>query len=506
MSTKEEMVLIYKYKIEKQHSKNKYHAIERIQMLVDQGTFREISRAMSDYSHCSCGNGQAVPYDGVITGRGKIRGKTVYIYSQDFTVKGGTIGRRHGEKIARIIKIAIETKCPVIGIYDSGGARIDEGINALAGCGDMMHQNTLASGLIPQFSVTVGPCAGAAAYSPAITDFAFMVQHISYMFITGAEVVKNATGEICTNQELGGATIHNETSGCVHRVFHNEKDLFKALRNLVEMLPANCFDENITKNKFVQKSYVSDDCMPNDPQKPYDLKSVIDIIADDNSFFEIWDAFAASIVVGFAKVSGITLGIVANQPLELGGAITIDSSDKAARFIRFCDCFNIPIVTLVDTPGYLPGIGQEHSGIIRHGAKLLFAYSESTVPKITAVLRKAYGGAYIAMGSKHLGADYVYALPTAQIAVMGAQGAVPIYYKEELSKVSDTEEKQALLKEKLEEYKKNFMNADVALKEGFVDELIELCDLRQRIFEDIIALKSKTINTSGKKKHGNIPL
>ena len=495
------------YQLEKQHLKEKYHAIERIKMLLDNNTFYEIGSGMIDYASCSGNCEKAIPYDGVITGRGRIRNKTVFVFSQDFTVKGGTLGRRHGAKIARIVQLAINAKAPVIGIYDSGGARIDEGINALAGCGEMLHINTVASGIIPQFSVVVGPCAGASAYSPAITDFTFMVDKISYMFVTGSDVVRSVTGERCTNQELGGARVHGEKSGVAHKVFKNEKDCFRALRNLVEMLPSSYDCDQLTeRTAYIAKQFQNTSLIPAESQKAYNMKSLINEIIDDDSFFEIWDNFAVSIVVGFARLSGITIGIVSNQPLEIGGSITCDSSDKAARFIRFCDCFNIPIVTFVDTPGYLPGVDQEHSGIIRHGAKLLFAYSESSVPKITVVVRKAYGGAYIAMGSKHLGADYVYALPTAEIAVMCAEGAVSIFYKKDLEKIVNNREKEAFISRKIAEYKADYLNVKVAAQEGFVDEIIDQADIRKRVFDDIAALINKTVSKTGMKKHKNIPL
>ena len=495
------------YQLEKQHSKKKYHAIERIKMLIDNDTFNEIGSGMIDYASCSGSSEKAISYDGVITGRGKIRNKPVFVFSQDFTVKGGTLGRRHGAKISRIIQLATAAKAPVIGIYDSGGARIDEGVNALAGCGEMLHSNTLASGIIPQISVVVGPCAGASAYSPAITDFVFMVDNISYMFVTGSDVVKSVTGENCTNQELGGAQIHCGKSGVAHKVFGNEKDCFRAVRDLVELLPSSFDDSQLIKQaSYITKQFENTSLIPVESQKAYDMKLLIKEVIDDDSFFEIWDSFAASVVVGFAQLSGITIGIVSNQPLELGGAITYDSSDKAARFIRFCDCFNIPIVTFVDTPGYLPGIDQEHRGIVRHGAKLLFAYSEATVPKITIIVRKAYGGAYIAMGSKHLGADYVYALPTAEIAVMGAEGAVSIFYKKELEKILDDCDKKAFISRRIAEYKADYLNVKIASQEGFVDEIIDQTNMRRRIFDDVVALRGKTVSMTGMKKHRNIPL
>ena len=495
------------YQLDKQHSKEKYHAIERIKMLLDVNTFSEIGSGMVDYSSCNSNCKDAIPYDGVITGRGRIRNKTVFVFSQDFTVKGGTLGRRHGAKISRIIRLAIDAKAPVIGIYDSGGARIDEGINALAGCGEVLHTNTLASGIIPQFSVVVGPCAGASAYSPAITDFVFMVDRISYMFVTGSDVVRSVTGESCTNQELGGARIHSEKSGVAHKVFSNEKDCFRTLRNLVEMLPSSYnYVDKSDQTAYISKHFKNTNLIPAESQKVYNMKSFISEIIDDDSFVEICDNFAMSVVVGFAKLSGITIGIVSNQPLEIGGALTYDASDKAARFIRFCDCFNIPIVTFVDTPGYLPGVDQEHNGIIRHGAKLLFAYSESTVPKITVVVRKAYGGAYIAMGSKHLGADYVYALSTTEIAVMGAEGAVSIFYKKDIEKIVDASAKDAFLSRRIAEYKADYLNVRVAVQEGFVDEILDQTEIRKRVFDDIVALKKKAVSATGMKKHNNIPL
>jgi propionyl-CoA carboxylase beta chain len=500
-------VKIVNYQIEKQHRKAKYHAIERIQMLLDRDSFSEIGSGMSDYSHCSGGSGKSIPYDGVITGRGTIRGKTVFVYSQDFSVKGGTIGRRHGEKIAQIIQRANSAKSPIIGIYDSGGARIEEGINALAGCGDMMYYNTIASGYIPQFSVVVGPCAGAAAYSPAITDFVFVVDNISCMFVTGSDVVRSVTGENYTNQELGGSEVHNTISGVAHRRFSNEKDCFRLLRNLVEILPSSCIVQNDRVAQFIDKTAPDIfEILPNASQKPYDMRKIIDGFIDDNSFIEIADDFAKNIVVGFAQLSGKTIGIVANQPLEANGALTCDASNKAARFVRFCDCFNVPIITFVDTPGYLPGKEQEHSGIIRHGAKLLFAYSEATVPKITVIVRKAYGGAYIAMGSKHMRADYVYAFENAEVAVMGASGAALVLYKRELSQIENDKIHQDFLNKKTDDYKNDFLNVRIAQNEGFVDEVISFQDVRRRIFCDLIALKDKADLFNANKKHGNIPL
>jgi acetyl-CoA carboxylase carboxyltransferase component len=494
------------YNIEKQHVKGKYHAFERIGLLLDKSTFREIGSGIVNYSYDKS-DSEAIPYDGVITGSGKIRGKTVYVFAQDFSVKGGTLGLRHGRKIAHIIKLAITAKCPIIGIYDSGGARIDEGINALAGCGEMMHYNTLASGYIPQISIIVGPCAGAAAYSPAITDFVFMVDRIGNMFITGADVVKSVTGESCTTQELGGTKVHMETSGVAHFGYNSEKECFSSVRKLVNTLPASYLE----RKEYPFLNYIDKDTsainsiLPDEAKKVYDMKDVIRAFVDEESFIEVHSGFAKSMVVGFAKLSGITIGIVSSQPLVNCGSIDCNSSDKASRFVRFCDSFNIPIITLVDTPGYLPGMVQEHSGIIRHGAKLLYAYSEATVQKLTVVLRKAYGGAYIAMGSKHLGADFVYAWPNAEIAVMGAESAASVLYKKKSSEMKEEDQKQ-FLKQKTEEYAQLYMNADIAIQEGYVDEIIEPGDMRKRLFTDIIALADKEDCFKINKKHGNIPL
>jgi methylmalonyl-CoA decarboxylase subunit alpha len=491
-----------KYDIQKQHDKGKYHAIERLALLLDRGTFNEIGSGIVDYGYDS--SKKPVPYDGVITGSGKINGKTVYVFAQDFSVKGGSLGLRHGKKIAHIIELAIKSKCPLIGVFDSGGARINEGINALAGCGDIMRYNTMASGYIPQISVVVGPCAGAAAYSPAITDFVYIVNKVGYMFITGEDVVKSVTGEECTKEELGGATIHATTSGVSHFCFRKEKECFSSVRQLVTMLPSSCQEHIETNIPYVAKKLTIEELIPKDSKKVYDIKNVINEIVDEDSFLEVQEKFASSIVIGFGKLSGVTIGIVASQPLVNCGSIDCDSSDKAARFVRYCDSFNIPIITLVDTPGYLPGTNQEHNGIIRHGAKLLYAYAEATVPLLTFVLRKAYGGAYIAMGSKHLGADYVYALPGAEIAVMGAEGAAKILYKREIA--NTTEDVNEYFSKKVQEYSEKYMNSTLAVQEGYIDEIISPQKIRKRIYDDIMRLASKEELQGIHKKHGNIPL
>ncbi len=493
------------YNVEKQHQKKKYHAIERLALLLDKGSFREIGYGINNYEFNHSSNAKPTEYDGVITGRGTIFGKTVFVFSQDFTVSGGSIGLNHGKKIAKIIEMAIRAKCPVIGLYDSGGARIGEGINALAGCGELMHQNICASGVIPQISIVVGPCAGAAAYSPALTDFVFIVEQIGQLYITGNKVIESVTGEKCSLQELGGAKVHAEKSGVAHFSFTSEKKCYFEVRKLIETLPSN-FEEKISLDTFSlsSKSLDLENLVPADSKLPYSMHELIEDVVDTESFIEVHKVFAANMITGFGKLCGITIGIVANNPKVSSGCIDRDSSDKAARFVRFCDAFNIPILTFVDTPGYLPGISEEHNGIIRHGAKLLFAYSEATTTKITVIIRKAYGGAYIAMGSKHLGADYVYACPNASLAVMGAEGAVSIINRKELAEASE-ENADALKSRLVAEYTEKYMNPSIAESEGYVDDVISLNDIRQRVFEDIKAFENKNAITV-RKKHGNIPL
>ena len=492
--------------IKEQHKKKKYHAIERIGLLVDPGTFREMGSKRMNL-HTGFGEPFSVDYDGVIAGRANIKGKGVFIFSQDFTVKGGTIGKVHGEKIAHIIRMAIDNRSPIVGIYDSGGARIEEGIHALAGCGEILHANSLASGVIPQISIIVGPCAGAAAYSPALTDFVFIVKKIGYMFITGSNVVQSVTGEVCDNESLGGAKIHSTKSGVADFFEDNEKKCFDEVRRLIDFIPSG-YDRLVRwqKTGFEEKDQSKiKKILPSNSQKAYDIKDIIDEIVDQDSFIEVSKEFSPSIVVGFSRISSIPVGIVANQPMVNSGVLDHETSDKAARFIRFCDCYSIPILTLVDTPGYLPGVEQEHQGIIRHGAKLIYAYSEATVPKITIVLRKAYGGAYIAMGSKHLNTDYNYTLKIGEIAVMGAEGAVGILHKKKAGEFEEEEARKSFLKRKLEEYKKDFMNPRVALEAGYIDEIIKAEDIRRRVYEDLMSLEFKK-QRNFPKKHGNMPL
>ncbi len=488
------------YNIHKQHEKKKYHAIERLKLLFDNNTFFQIGSDMKDL-------GGNFEYDGVIIGRGMVQGETVFAFSQDFTVQGGSIGLNHGKKIAHIINMAVDNKCPVVGIYDSGGARISEGINALAGCGEMMKANTRASGYIPQISLVLGPCAGAAAYSPAITDFIFCVNSISNMYITGTKVVEKVTGESCSAEELGGAKVHSTLSGVIHTVFSSEKECFVKVRILLNMLP-KCYGykkQNIDL-ALLEETTAWKDVLPVKTTEPYNMKELIKQCIDYDSFFEIHESFANSLIVGFAKICGETVGVIANQPLNNGGALDCDSSDKGARFIRFCDAFNIPIITYVDTPGYLPGIEQEQKGIIRHGAKLLFAYADSTNLKISIIIRKAYGGAYIAMGSKHLGTDYVYALSSAEIAVMGAEGAAEIIYKRDLSNIQDEDKYKDALKMKIKEYEENFLNACESLKQGYVDEMIKPDEIRRRLAYDLLSMEKEKTANMVIKKHSNIPL
>lgn len=453
------------------------------------------------------------PYDGVITGYGTIGGQKVVIYSEDFTVIGGTLGKQHGFKIANAIKMAIESRCPVIGINDSGGARIQEGVNALAGYGEIFYYNTMASGYIPQISIIAGNCAGGAVYSPGITDFIFVIDDISQMFVTGPAVIKTVTNEDITAKALGGADVHASKSGVAHFHMPSEKECFKKVRDLIAILPP-CYEEGlIHKNTASLPAYnegvtFNDDLahvIPEHSNQSYDIHDVIDGIVDPSSFIEVQEEFARNVVVGFGRLKGVAVGIIADQPKYMAGVLDCDSSDKAARFIRYCDAFNIPIITLTDVPGFLPGKDQEYKGIIRHGAKLLYAYSEATTIKINVILRKAYGGAYIAMSSKHLRADFVYAWPTAEIAVMGADGAADILYGKKMKTMSP-EEKKAFRQEKIDEYNEKFMNPGIAAMHGYVDEIIKPEATRERLYGDIMMLSEKRSLDSVKKKHGNIPL
>ncbi len=495
-----------KEKIEKQHAANKKTARERINLLLDEGSFIEFDAFVSHRGTKLGMESVSAPAEGVVTGYGTVDGRLVYVFAQDFTVIGGSLGEMHAKKICKVMDMAVKMGAPIIGINDSGGARIQEGIDALAGFGDIFYRNTLASGVIPQISVIMGPCAGGAVYSPAIQDFTFMVEKTSQMFITGPQVIKAVTGEDVTSEELGGAAAHNAKSGVAHFAYADEETCIAGIKQLLSYLPSNNLEDapdfgcdEADLNRISEKLM---SIVPDAASKAYDMKEVIAEIADTGSFMEVQSEFAKNIIVGFARFAGRSVGIVANQPKVASGSLDMNSSDKAARFIRFCDSFNIPIVTLTDVPGYLPGVTQEHGGIIRHGAKLLFAYSEATVPKINIIVRKAYGGAYIAMSSKHVGADVVLAWPSAEIAVMGPEGAANIVFKKEIDASADP---MATRASKIEEYRNEFANPYEAAKRGYVDDVIEPDSTRPRIISALEMLMSKRENRPAK-KHGNIPL
>jgi len=489
--------------IEKQKAAGKLTSRQRLELLLDKATFQEIGQHSKHHSTDLGLDKKEIPADAVVCGTGKINGRTVAVFSQDFTVIGGSLGKMHATKICRVMDLALENGWPFIGINDSGGARIQEGVNSLAGYGDIFYRNTLASGVIPQISVIVGPCAGGAVYSPALTDFVFMVEKISRMFITGPEVIKTVLGEEIGQLELGGGNIHNELSGNAHFLAGSEEECFANVRKLLSYLPSSSAEKPPLSDYEKPAAVDLTTIVPVEPKKPYDVRQVIQAIVDKDSFLEVQKYFATNIVVGFARLGGRSVGIVANQPKILAGVLDVDSSDKASRFVRFCDAFNIPLITLVDVPGYLPGVDQEHSGVIRHGAKLLYAYSEATVPKLTVILRKAYGGGYIAMCSKHLGADMVFAWPTAEIAVMGPQGAVNIIYKNELAR---SREPEKLRKQLTDEYVEKFASPYVAASYGYVDEIITPAETRQQLLTSLENLSQKKVWRKIFKKHGNMPL
>jgi methylmalonyl-CoA decarboxylase alpha subunit len=492
-------------RIKKQHEAGKLTARERINLLMDEGSFVELD-AFVKHRAVDFGMSETdAPADGVVTGYGTIDSRLVYVYSQDFTVMGGALGEMHAKKITKVMDMAVKMGAPIIGINDSGGARIQEGIDALSGFGNIFYRNTISSGVIPQISIIMGPCAGGAVYSPAITDFIFMVENTSQMFITGPQVIKAVTGEDVTFEELGGASAHNAVSGVAHFKSSNDEECLMQVKRLLSFLPSNnlsdppVFECGDDLNRLSEKTA---GIIPDNPNKAYDMRDVILEVVDSGDFLEVQESYAKNIITGFGRMNGKSVGIIANQPKILAGSIDVDSSDKAARFIRFCDSFNIPVITFVDTPGYLPGVSQEHSGIIRHGAKLLYAYSEATVPKITVITRKAYGGAYIAMCSKHLGADVVYAWPSAEIAVMGPEGAANIIFKKEI-KASDNPDVKR--QEMIEEYRSKFSNPYIAASRGYVDDIIEPSATRPMIISALQMLESKRENRPAK-KHGNIPL
>ncbi|VXB59967.1 acyl-CoA carboxylase subunit beta [Maribacter litoralis] len=491
-------------RIDKQHAKGKLTAYERIHFLLDEGSFEEMG-ALVTHRTKDFGMDKQVFYgDGVVTGYGTINGRQVCVFAQDFTVFGGALSETHAEKICKIMDLAMKIGVPMIGLNDSGGARIQEGVRSLGGYADIFHKNVMASGVIPQISAIMGPCAGGAVYSPAMTDFTLMVENSSYMFVTGPNVVKTVTNEEVTSEELGGALTHATKSGVTHLTAANDIQCINQIKQIISYMPQNCEDKP-TDILFVPGNEVRDvleDIVPENANQPYDMRNVINGIIDQDSFFEIHEAYADNIVVGFARLGGKSIGIVANQPISLAGVLDVDSSKKAARFTRFCDCFNIPLLVLVDVPGFLPGTDQEWNGIITNGAKLLYALSEATVPKVTVITRKAYGGAYDVMNSKHIGADLNYAWPGAEIAVMGAKGASEIIFRKEISAADNPEAKLA---EKEAEYAKLFANPYSAAQRGFVDEVILPKNTRRKLIKAYTMLENK-VATLPKKKHGNIPL
>jgi propionyl-CoA carboxylase beta chain len=491
-------------RIAKQHEKGKLTARERIELLLDNGSFEEIGMLKEHRSFDFGMEKQQYPGDGVITGYGTVNGRLVYVFAQDFTVFGGALSETHAEKICKIMDLAMESGAPVLGLNDSGGARIQEGVNSLGGYADIFYRNTIASGVIPQISAIMGPCAGGAVYSPAITDFILMVEHTSYMFVTGPNVVKTVTNEEVTSEELGGALTHASKSGVTHITAAHDLDCIQKIKKLLSYLPQNNTEKPPVVPYELNIEYRDklNEIIPENPMHPYDMKEVIQEITDENSFFEIHKDYADNLIVGFARLAGKSIGIVANQPYSLAGVLDVECSKKGARFVRFCDCFNIPLLVLVDVPGFLPGTDQEWRGIITNGAKLLYAFSEATVPRITVITRKAYGGAYDVMNSKHIGADFNYAWPSAEIAVMGAKGASEIIFKNEISKAENPTEK---LKEKEQEYQEKFANPYRAAARGFVDEVIEPRETRRKLIKSFAALENKKV-LKYPKKHGNIPL
>ncbi len=492
-------------RIEVQHKKGKLTARERLELLLDKGSFRETDMLVSHRTHDFDLQERKYLSDSVVTGWGTIEGRLVYVYSQDFTVFGGSLGEVHSEKICKVMDLALKNGAPIIGLNDSGGARIQEGVVSLGAYADIFLRNTLASGVIPQISAIMGPCAGGAVYSPALTDIIFMVRNSSYMFVTGPDVVHAVTHEKVTFEDLGGADVHASTSGVCHYVAENESDCLYMIRLLLSYLPQNNLEDPpiiSTTDDRLRTEDALDTIIPDDPSKPYEMCEVIRMIVDNGEFFEIHENYAPNIVVGFARLGGQSVGIVANQPAVLAGVLDINSSDKAARFVRFCDSFNVPIITFVDVPGFLPGTSQEHGGIIRHGAKLLYAYCESTVPKITIITRKAYGGAYDVMSSKHIRGDLNFAWPTAEIAVMGPEGAVNIIFKKELAEADDPEARR---KELVAEYREKFAHPYIAASRGYIDDVIEPRLTRPRLINALEMLTNKR-DSNPAKKHGNIPL
>jgi propionyl-CoA carboxylase beta chain len=491
--------------VDRQHDLGKLCARERIELLLDKDTFQELD--MFTRHHASgFGIEDHRPYgDAVVTGYGKVDGRTVFVYAEDFTTYGGSLGAAVADKICKVMDLAMDNGAPIIGIKDSGGARIQEGVAALHGYGRIFERNVRASGVIPQISVIMGPCAGGAVYSPAITDFVFQVEETAHLFITGPEVIKTVTGEEVTMEELGGANVHATRSGVTHFVVPDDRSAMEEIRYLLSFLPQN----NMEVAPFFtpldrpdRKDELLTTIIPNSPNQPYDMIGVVQSIVDDGEFYEVHEHFAPNLIVGFARLDGYTIGVVGNQPAALAGTLDIDASSKGARFVRFCDAFNIPLVTLVDVPGFLPGVGQEHAGIIRHGAKLLYAFSEATVPRVTVITRKAYGGAFLVMNARAIGADIAFAWPTAEIAVMGAKGAVNIIHRRELREADDVEAESQRL---IDDYEDRFNNPYVAAERGYIDDVIEALETRPRLIRALEMLRSKREATPPR-KHGNIPL
>jgi len=492
-------------RIEAQHKKGRRTARERIDLLLDRGSFREVDAFVQHRTHDFNLSEQRYLSDSVVTGWGTVEGRLVYVFSQDFTVFGGSLGEVHAAKICKIMDMALKNGAPLIGLNDSGGARIQEGVVSLGGYADIFLRNTLASGVIPQLSVIMGPSAGGAVYSPALTDFIFMVRKSSYMFVTGPDVVKAVTHEDVSSEDLGGASVHSERSGVCHVAGENEADTLYMVRKLLGFLPQNNMEDAPrvqSADDPLRMDPALDSIVPASPDKPYDIREVITKIIDNGQFFEIHEAFAGNVVVGFARLAGHSVGIVANQPMVLAGVLDIDASEKAARFVRFCDAFNIPLITFEDVPGFMPGTNQEHHGIIRAGAKLLYAYCEATVPKLTVITRKAYGGAYCVMSSKHIRGDLNVAWPTAEIAVMGPDGAVSIISRKEIEAAEDPVKRKAEL---VAEYREKFANPYVAAERGFIDDVIEPHETRPRLINALEMLQNKR-DSNPPKKHGNIPL
>ncbi len=493
-------------RIERQHQAGKLTARERLDFLLDEGTFEELDRFVVHRCTDFGMGDKRIPGDGVVTGYGKVHGRLVFVFSQDFTVFGGSLSETYAEKICKIMDLAMKNGAPVIGLNDSGGARIQEGVVSLAGYADIFLRNTLASGVIPQISAIMGPCAGGAVYSPAITDFIFMVRDTSYMFITGPNVIKTVTGEEVTQAQLGGTEAHSMISGVAHFAAATDQDCLAAIRKLLTFLPSNNTEDPPWHEPSDSPDRVEpnlDALIPADPNLPYDMKEVIHCVVDDREFLEIQPLFARNLIIGFARLAGHPIGIVANQPSVLAGTLDIDSSVKGARFVRFCDAFNIPLVVFEDVPGFLPGVSQEHGGIIRHGAKLLFAFAEATVPKLTVITRKAYGGAYCVMASKHIRADINLAFPTAEIAVMGPEGAVEILYGKQLQQAGD--DREEFKRTRVAEFREKLANPYVAAERGYIDEVIEPSQTRPKLVRALEMCANKR-DTNPPRKHGNIPL